>query len=138
MTYQKIDFVSRQEAEGTDGSSSTIVISISEPNMPAPRLSPDFRAVLPLQFHNVEHLSGHLVRFTRFQAEQILAFVEEHEGTATEILVHCGKGESRSAGVAKFLAEKYQLPLTRSTDEMNKWVYHVFNRLTKMRQFAPS
>jgi hypothetical protein len=133
MPYQHIDYLSQRAIAGQPGRDDTIVISICSPGTRRAHLEDGFRAVLYLEFDNTEHLSGRLVRFSRAHAEAILAFVEQHEAAASRILVNCMMGESRSAGVACYLSEKYQVPLARPPEHPLRWVIHALNRTA---QFA--
>jgi len=125
MPYQEIDFVSQSEMHHLEGRADTIVISIRNPQMPPARVAQEFRDTLFLEFDNVEHLSRHAQRFTRAQAKEILDFVAKHDGQATRIVVNCLMGETRSAAVARFLADKYGVSLAKPTDKSSPWVYKV-------------
>jgi predicted protein tyrosine phosphatase len=79
-----------------------ICISIRSPGAEPARLSPNFRDVLRLYFHDVGGFDPPYpegtVEFSEEAAEQIAAFVRAHAGAAT-IVVHCEAGISRSVAV---------------------------------------
>jgi protein-tyrosine phosphatase len=55
---------------------------------------------------------------------KIIEFVACVHGSSVEgIMVHCKAGISRSAAVAKYIADKYKLPFNHSYDRYNKQVY---------------
>ena len=61
--------------------------------------------------------------FSEEQAAAILAFVEEVKDSTDIMVVHCDAVISRSGAVAKFIAEKYDLPFNHSYTLYNKHVY---------------
>ena len=131
MTYQKIDFLSQSAIHYEEGCPDTIVISIRNSRSEPARIRDGFKAVLFMEFDNVEHLTHRDIRFSLRHAEEIFAFVAEHEATASRILVNCMAGETRSAAVAMHLAKKYALPLKRSTKEHSKWVLRVLDQVAE-------
>lgn len=142
MAYQEIDFISQSEMHYIrEGRDDTIVISIrnsGKDSEPA-RVAPGFKDVLFLAFDGNTHLNHYEIRFSQKHAEQILDFVAKHEGQASHILVNCLAGETRSAGVACFLSDKYSVALAdgRSLKAMSEWVYHVLEVTDERRQRPP-
>lgn len=130
MPYQEIDFISQSEMHYIrEGRNDTIVISIrssGKDSEPA-RVAPGFKDVLYMAFDGNRHLNHHEIRFSQKHAEEILDFVAKYEGQATRILVNCLAGQTRSAGVAFYLSEKYSVPLPgdRTLKGMSDWVHHV-------------
>jgi len=67
-------------------------------------------------------LAPHL--FTREQARQIIDFVKKcHMCRCEGILVHCKAGISRSAAVAKWIAERHKLDFPADYSLFNQHVY---------------
>jgi predicted protein tyrosine phosphatase len=134
-TYRSVEFVSRSEAGARDGDANAIVISINDTMFPVQKLEAGWKDVLVLQFDPIDSLlrGSAMKRFTAEQAEQILDFAHKHANTATAILVHCSKGEQRSAAVAKVLAQLYGLPFPEDYDKCHGWVLKVLNQIIRNR-----
>ena len=100
------------------------MISISEPlNYPA-QLKSGWHGILRLEFHDIENENKPQTIFSRQHALDIVAFVHQaHIGACEGILVHCKAGISRSSAVAKWIAEKYNLPFDRDYNLCNHRVY---------------
>jgi predicted protein tyrosine phosphatase len=64
---------------------------------------------LRLVFDDVEKPFLGAAHFDKDHAEEILRWLDEVEGKMDKVFVHCLAGRSRSAAVAKFIAEKYDL-----------------------------
>jgi predicted protein tyrosine phosphatase len=80
-----------------------IIISINDTFVEANQFypNPQIKAVCSLFFNDVEgHEMGHMVRE---DADKIIEFVNKHINDVDEIIVHCGAGVSRSAGVCAAL-----------------------------------
>ena len=84
-----------------------VVISISDPKSPKPRIrkAAGLLGVVSLQFHDAEPLPGErvprgIVPMNKQQAEQIWTFLAKHRQQAGAIVVHCEYGMSRSPAVA--------------------------------------
>lgn len=132
MTLRLVTFESRAKAEARPGWSDWAVISISEPASsegPA-NLRDGWFEVLRLEFHDItepdwrDNPAEPYVLFNEQQARVIIGFVRRcnDEGVAG-ILVHCKAGVSRSAAVAKWIADRYQLSFPREYELFNRHVY---------------
>lgn len=135
MAYQEVVFTSASEVGKLKGRTDTIVISICDPGSDKAPIQDGFKDVLYLAFDNVDGRSGKGVAISEAQANEILAFLDKHEAAADRILVNCVSGESRSAGVAFYMALKYNLEI--EDDElgfMNHWVVHVLEKADARRQ----
>jgi len=111
--------VARTVAEREPPDPCTVVVSITDPDLPPARLADGWRAVHRAAFHDVVSRNDPtLVAITPTQAAAIVAFLEawHHEPEEVELLVHCEAGLSRSAAVARFAAEWYDLPLPHEPD----------------------
>ena len=112
----------------------TIVISITDPGKPEAKIDPDVKDILRLTFEDVEPgvwkaigVSLPSNAFSPYQAKQIYEFWRGYNNSdVSTLLVHCEAGVSRSAGVAKVLAEVSGIPLYEETSHCNR---HVENLL---------
>jgi hypothetical protein len=80
-----------------------VIVSINDTFVEANRFSrnPNIKGVCSLFFNDVEgHGEGHMVRA---DADKIIEFVNRYVNEVDEIVVHCGAGISRSAGVCAAL-----------------------------------
>lgn len=127
-------FLSRSEAEAcraplADKTSLISIVSPAPDTRPVDFSKSPFTAVLQLQFHDVdpkgcsEEWKAKYTLFGRDQAKAIIEFINTRNALDTALWVHCEAGISRSAGVAKFIAEKLMLPFLDSYSLYNKHVY---------------
>ena len=84
-----------------------IVISISDPGTPKPRIRTDglCRAILRFRFHDAEPAGNFptpptIKLMTSGEAREIWEAVQQHRGQIDTIVVHCEAGMSRSPAVA--------------------------------------
>ena len=116
------------------------LISIVEPGETR-RLSPHWKNRVDLDFHDMDadafngqnwsvaESEGRVVvdwvRFNETHAVKIIKFVTALETRRGhfELIVHCHAGISRSAAVAKFVAELYDLHFPENYELYNKRVY---------------
>ena len=80
-----------------------VIISINDTFIEANKFNnnPKIKSVCSLFFNDVEgHETGHMVRE---DADKIIEFVNNYLNDVDEIIVHCGAGVSRSAGVCAAL-----------------------------------
>lgn len=80
-----------------------IIISINGTDAELNRFKPNkqIRAIKHFVFNDVEGDEAYCM--TREDADNIITFVNEHVNEVDEIIVHCGAGVSRSAGVCAAL-----------------------------------
>ena len=99
--------MSRKEASDfsfTDFQEKTIIISINGCDEPFNTFNlgnPNLIDILFLRFDDVE--AGEINQMTRSDAKKIISFVNDNLDKVNQIVVHCGGGVSRSAGVAAAL-----------------------------------
>jgi predicted protein tyrosine phosphatase len=106
----RILVLSRDAAERHRPAGTEICISISDPTVPPARLSPDFAAVLRLEFSDVQTAETPIdVLFAAEHAAEITAFVDRWRD-AERLVVHCHVGASRSPGVALGLCDVFGWP----------------------------
>ncbi|MDY0198974.1 MAG: dual specificity protein phosphatase family protein [Tenuifilaceae bacterium] len=128
--YKFVDFVSKRVAEDIEPKSDWIIISINEP-LSITNLKEGWLDILPLTFEDLDiRLNDYLI-FNNDDAKQIIDFVEKYENQASTIIVHCHAGISRSAAVAKFIAEKYDLKFNHNYFLYNKLVYKILNEVER-------
>ena len=140
MNFRRLRIASREEAENTKPDLSVAVISIRDPGSELVDLQPGWFDVLSMVFHDInrdqlKHVSAHLradmeknyAMMTPRHAEEIVRFVDRLVRQGVEgFLVHCEAGISRSAAVAKWIAERYDLPpLGRLVVAHNRYVYRL-------------
>ena len=126
---KKVMFVGRATAETTPGWSDWAIISISEPDSASgeAKLMGEWHSVHRLDFHDIEtEIPGkNYLLMTQSQRKQIVDFVHKVAPEVQGIVVHCPAGISRSAAVAKWIAEVYDLPFNHEYDRFNKHVYNL-------------
>lgn len=97
--------LSLRQAEDYAPPDGAICISINERGLRAARLSAEFADVLRLVFDDVTaERGGGTIPFAPSHARQILEFVGRHP-RASEVVVHCTYGQSRSTAVCLALHE---------------------------------
>ena len=90
------------------GKSTIGVISITEPDRFVKELDEDRWAfVLRLYFHDLDKPWQNYVLFTSEQANEVIDWLQAHADDLNAVYVHCAAGISRSAAVAKFIADVY-------------------------------
>ena len=93
------------------------------------RLHPNWQEVLRLEFDDVSIRGDHLHGITPNQAGQVIAFLDAVQDMVERIVVHCLAGVSRSAGVAKFVAERYGLDFDHGYGLYNRLVYETLKEV---------
>lgn len=139
----RVRFTSREGAEDAKPDLCTAVISISDPGSRPVDLKAGWYKVLRVQFHDIDmckaygaHLRADILK--RYSpamvehAETIAHFVHRMKADGVEsIMVHCEAGISRSAAVAKWIADTYHLPsLGPAVKLHNRHVYKLLSEVT--------
>jgi predicted protein tyrosine phosphatase len=109
VTAKSPDLVvlSREDAEFYEPGPNEICISISDPDAPPADVSPQFAAVLRLNFDDVtERGADSDILFAADHARAIVDFVDLWPD-ADRLVVHCNMGVSRSPGVALGLCDAH-------------------------------
>lgn len=91
-------------------------------------------SVLKMQFDDIERRWQNYYPMTAKQSEEIVDWLELHEDKLTGVVVHCEQGVSRSAGVAKFIAERYNLYFDKDYKLYNRLVYRLLANESLMRR----
>jgi len=138
--YDSVSFHSEKEMKGLRPSPLYGVISITDPGRIA-NIPEGWGSVLRLQFDDVEEPDPYkpygdpYARSSRLptasDAQKILSWLKANERKLAGIYVHCWGGVSRSAAVAKFIAEKYGIPFDQSYDKYNTLVYELLRQEDK-------
>lgn len=97
-----------------------LLVSITDPDQEAVKLQEGWLAVLRLQFHDVDPVTfpGMNPDLTPMHAQHaldIVSFLSGHAGGASQLVVLCRAGVSRSGGVARAVAESFGLPSPSTT-----------------------
>jgi predicted protein tyrosine phosphatase len=99
--------LSREDAEFYEPGPNEICISISDPDAPPADVSPQFAAVLRLNFDDVtERGADSDILFAADHARAIVDFVDLWPDV-DRLIVHCNMGVSRSPGVALGLCDAH-------------------------------
>jgi predicted protein tyrosine phosphatase len=133
-------FIPKKQAEKVvdpERKSERAIISITTPEddqcSPASLHEDSWRGILRLQFHDVdpsaEAKKRQRVLFNEQHAQEIFLFLKEQEAFGGALICHCEAGISRSAAVAKFIAQIYSLDYPESYSLYNK---HVFTTLLRV------
>jgi len=139
-----VKFCSREEAERTPPSPEVAVISITDADADPVALGVSWMGVLRLDFDDVD--PGHMInpftkaavlkRYSPMGSDQALRTVRYVEGMvkagAKGFLVHCEHGQSRSAAVAKYIGERYGLPMDEGDLRFHN--PHVYRMLKEAEQ----
>jgi predicted protein tyrosine phosphatase len=129
---KRVKFVSRTHAESTSGIADCAVISITEPSsfLGLADLKGGWFEVLRLEFDDVDPATcfDETDKFMSIhQAHVIAAFVDSVAPNVSSIMVHCKAGVSRSAAVAKWIAERYELPFDHHYKYYSRHVYKLLS-----------
>jgi predicted protein tyrosine phosphatase len=102
---RSVDFISKLEAQQLAASQDRAMISINGMLAIAPRLNQCYR-LLSVEFEDVRQ-SDAFGAFKSQQAQAIVDFVAvlHEEPKAVDLIVHCKAGVSRSAAVARYVAD---------------------------------
>ena len=92
-------------------------------------LHPNWQEVLRVEFDDVSIRGDDLHGITEEQAVQIIAFLGAVQDKVEKVFVHCLAGVSRSAGVAKFIAERYGLDFDHGYGLYNRLVYDTLKQV---------
>lgn len=124
----RIFFVSQRKAESLRGNKSAYLISITDPGCEPANLSNSWHSILRLSFHDVDEVTfpganPELIPMSEMDAIAIVKFTHAMPDSIRTIYVHCRSGISRSAGVAKAIADYFNFKFDQSYNEYNRHVY---------------
>ena len=100
---KQVQFISRSEAEKRAGHYQHALVSMWDSYMGAPDLQDGWQSVLSLP------VDYHKNPLNKDQIDQLVHFCDRMALVCNTVVVHCFKGESRSAAVAKWIAMRYQV-----------------------------
>jgi len=126
--FERVLFVSQADAEAMNPSIGMALISITDPGRPNAILQPGWTAVHRAAFDDIDPVAypddyGTMRAISDEQALGIARFVLATAPTCQTLVVHCRYGISRSAGIAKAIAQAFGLPFPVAYDEANEFVY---------------
>lgn len=138
-----IFFISKAVAEQiTNPEKTSAIISIVEPNETR-NLSQNWVNKLELDFHDTDATANNgetwsllkveneqYTKFNNIMAIKVIDFAKKLDRLKDEInlVVHCHAGISRSAAVAKFIAEVYEVPFNHNYSLYNKFVFSILRQ----------
>lgn len=134
---KQVSHIAKSHAEALYPTSDRALISIVEPG--EHKNLAVWTNILHLQFHDADD-SGYFwsaigalphdaVMFDEGHARSIIEWVDKVHKEVDHIIVHCHYGISRSGAVAKFIAEKYNLPFNEQYKDYNKTVYKTLKKV---------
>ncbi len=139
IMIERVMFVNRNTAENTPGWANWSVVSITEPDSAfgEAKLLHGWYAIHRSRFDDVDPKRGSsepYVLMNEQHAAEIVDFVHSVAPHSDGILVHCQGGISRSAAVAKWIAESFQLPFNNKYERYNKHVYRLLKEANQRRE----
>lgn len=124
----KVVFLGRGVCETIGPWPDWAVISVTDPisAFGEARLKNGWHDVLRLEFHDAEAADADsFVLMTQKDALTIVKFVREVAPAVEGVVVHCNSGISRSAAIAKWVADEYRIPFDSAYEQYNKHVYQM-------------
>jgi len=124
---QHISFISRSDAQHHEGNPNAAIISIYDTEDGPVFLSQNWGGILKLIFHDVnpDDCQGNEILFSGKHANDVINFMDDLPENINEIVVHCFRGISRSAAVAKAISDAYKLDFPGDYCRYNAHVYRV-------------
>jgi predicted protein tyrosine phosphatase len=140
LAIKHVIFTSKKEAERRAGWDVWAVISITDfaytEHGSQAKLKEGWFDILRLEFDDITAPQEPYVLFSAQQAREIIEFVQRCNDEKLEgILVHCRAGISRSAAVAKWVSDKYNLAFPENYDQYNLHVYQVLREEHLLKDF---
>ena len=126
---QLVNFLNRGSMSNMTPLSTWAAVSISEEV--ETKLKPGWYAVYRCFFHDVDPSSNKTdekhVLMNANHANELVAFIESVAPFIDVLMVNCQGGISRSAAVAKWAAERYNLPFNHDYSLYNRHVYRLMH-----------
>lgn len=136
---REVHFLSRSLAVTMEPYGREGIISITSPGEGRANLRRGWRRVLRIQFDDIRRTTPNHILFGNEHADAILEWLEKVDEYLDTLYVHCQAGKHRSAAVAKFIAERYDLPGgVRAYEYHNQRVYWILaRRMRGKNKLAP-
>ena len=126
MPLQTVLFCSQKVAQDRQPLNGWAMISITNSGDARTNLKDGWEQVLRLEFDDIDTAEEPFALFSEQHARCVIQFAHQcHKEKIEGILVHCTAGVSRSAAVAKWIADCYQLPFNEKYMLYNKHVHKV-------------
>jgi len=126
---RQVEFLSQVEAEGREPRGRSGIISITSPDIRPASLKPGWRSILRISFNDAEEHEPGAVLFSETHARSILSWLDRYEDRLDHVIVYCYAGVSRSAAVARFIADRYVIAdFDRDYDFYNKRILRILER----------
>jgi len=129
-------FISQRQAEHMRPPRNAALISITDPKRAQAEIPDGWHAILRVAFDDKDPVTfpndhEDLQEINGRQVAEIAEFVAAHARTCKRIVVHCRYGVSRSAAVAKAIAEATGVSFPFDYDEYNSFVYLALRRVVR-------
>lgn len=136
MRLRRVVFISQRRAEGMRPPRDAALISITDPGRPPALIGEGWHAVLRVAFDDKDPVTfpedyEEMREIGGDEVADIAAFVAVHVRCCRRIVVHCRYGVSRSAAVAKAIAEAADVPFPLDYDDHNEFVYLALRRVVR-------
>jgi predicted protein tyrosine phosphatase len=124
MALRTVLFCSQKVAQARPAWSGWAVISVTSAIASPADLQEGWAHILRLAFDDIDIHEEPYILFSEQQARNVIKFAAMCHSEGIEgILVHCAAGISRSAAIAKWIADRYQLPFNDNYMLYNKHVH---------------
>jgi len=129
---REVSTISIQSATRWNAQPREAMISITGTDEPRVRLKKGWAYTLRLVFDDIEEPRPGRKLFSEADADKVIYFLDEIAEEVDHVVVHCTHGLSRSPAIAKFIAERYDLPGgIRNNRTFNR---HVYETMTLMKK----
>ena len=124
----RVLFVSQRQAVAMNPPDAAVLISITDFNKPQVSFKEGWGQILRVSFDDVDLLTfpsadSHLHNISALQVAEICGFAASISKETRRIIVHCRHGISRSAAVAKAIAEAAEMNFPADYQEYNHFVF---------------
>lgn len=126
--FQIVQFMSQRDAESWEPAPDSALISITDPGAEPACLRDGWVSVLRLAFDDIdprlcEPDEDDFTPISPGQAAEIARHVGRADAGCRVLVIHCRFGQSRSAAVARAVAEVKRLPIPPDCERSNPFVY---------------
>ena len=136
---REVHFLSRSQAVTMAPYGREGIISITSPGEGRANLRKGWRRVLRIQFDDILRVTPKRTLFGNDHADVIIKWLRKVDEHLDALYVHCQAGKHRSAAVAKFIAERYDLlGGVRVYEDHNLLVYRILVRRWRRMSKAAS